>query len=330
MPLADSLFFYGALSLRALKLLKVPDFKGGRLNFFLHKRENCYNPPMEDSAKKPEKKKIAVIPRRRLGRTGVEVSILGLGGEGVLRTHGREADADRLINTAIDLGVNYMESASAYDCCETYYGRALKGRREKIFLAGKSHARDKEGARKHLSETLKKMKTDYLDLWQIHDVRSTEDVERIFGPGGAAEAFLEAKEKGHVRFLGVTGHEEPSVIKKCIEVFDFDTVLIPVNPAEPTHKPFIDEVAPIAGAKDMGIVGMKVYLRGRLDAPKKLLFCYALTQPLSTAVIGCDTVEQLEENVEIAASFMRLKLKEVERVTAFISPYARELMYYKP
>ncbi|MFQ5441154.1 MAG: aldo/keto reductase [Thermodesulfobacteriota bacterium] len=280
--------------------------------------------PAVEKGNKPE------IPVRRLGRTGVDVTILGLGGEGLLRSRGREAEADRLINTAIDLGVNYMESARAYDGSESYYGKALRGRRDKIFLAGKSHARDKEGAQKHLHETLKNMKTGHLDLWQIHDVRSAGDVEAIFGPGGAAEAFLEAKEKGLVRFLGVTGHHDPAIIKKCIEVFDFDTVLIPVNPAEPSHKPFIDEVAPLASAKDMGIIGMKVYLRGRLDAPKKLLFCYALTQPVTTAVIGCDTVEQVKENAEIAASFMRLKLKEVERLTAFISPYARELMSYKP
>lgn len=289
-------------------------------------------PETETSKETPTVKKgeNPEIPVRRLGRTGVDVSILGLGGEGLLRTWGRDSEADRLINTAIDLGVNYMESARAYDGSESYYGKALRGRRDKIFLAGKTHARDREGAEKHLHETLKNMKTGHLDLWQMHDVRSAEDIEAIFGPGGAAEAFIEAKEKGLVRFLGVTGHHDPAIIKKCVEIFDFDTVLIPVNPAEPTHKPFIDEVAPPASARDMGIIGMKVYLRGRLDAPKRLLFCYALTQPLSTAVIGCDTVEQLKENVEIAASFTRLKLKEVERLTAFISPYARELMSYKP
>ena len=270
------------------------------------------------------------IPKRRLGKTGLDVSILGLGGEGVLRTFGNEKTADELINTAIDAGVNYLESARAYAGSEQYYGAALKGRRDKVYLASKSHARDKAGALAHLHETLANMKTDYLDLWQIHDVRTDGDIEEIFGPGGAIEAFREAKESGKTRFVGVTGHHDPAVIKRCLEIFEFDTVLIPVNPAEPEYKCFLEEVVQVAGAGDVGIVGMKVFLRGRLNAPKKLLFSYALSQPISTAVIGCDTVEQLKENIESAISYTPLKYKEVQRLHQIVAPYARDLMYYKP
>lgn len=270
------------------------------------------------------------IPKRRLGKTGLDVSILGLGGEGVLRTFGNEKTADELINTAIDAGVNYLESARAYAGSEQYYGAALKGRRDKVYLASKSHARDRAGALAHLHETLANMKTDYLDLWQIHDVRTDSDIEEIFGPGGAIEAFREAKESGKARFVGVTGHHDPAVIKRCLEIFEFDTVLIPVNPAEPEYKCFLEEVVQVAGAGDVGIVGMKVFLRGRLNAPKKLLFSYALSQPISTAVIGCDTVEQLKENIESAISYTPLKYKEVQRLHQIVAPYARDLMYYKP
>ncbi len=270
------------------------------------------------------------IPKRRLGKTGLDVSILGLGGEGVLRTFGNEKTADELINTAIDAGVNYLESARAYAGSEQYYGAALKGRRDKVYLASKSHARDRAGALAHLHETLANMKTDYLDLWQIHDVRTDSDIEEIFGPGGAIEAFREAKESGKARFVGVTGHHDPAVIKRCLEIFEFDTVLIPVNPAEPEYKCFLEEVVQVAGAGDVGIVGMKVFLRGRLNAPKKLLFSYALSQPISTAVIGCDTVEQLKENIESAVSYTPLKYKEVQRLHQIVAPYARDLMYYKP
>ncbi|HXI10837.1 MAG TPA: aldo/keto reductase [Thermodesulfobacteriota bacterium] len=270
------------------------------------------------------------IPKRRLGKTGLDVSILGLGGEGVLRTFGNEKAADELINTAIDAGVNYLESARAYAGSEQYYGAALKGRRDKVYLASKSHARDRAGALAHLHETLANMKTDYLDLWQIHDVRTDSDIEEIFGPGGAIEAFREAKESGKTRFVGVTGHHDPAVIKRCLEIFEFDTVLIPVNPAEPEYKCFLEEVVPVAGAGDVGVVGMKVFLRGRLNAPKKLLFSYALSQPISTAVIGCDTVEQLKENIESAISYTPLKYKEVQRLHQIVAPYARDLMYYKP
>jgi len=270
------------------------------------------------------------IPRRRLGKTGLDVSILGLGGEGVLRTFGNEKTADELINTAIDAGVNYFESARAYSGSESYYGAALKGRRDRIYLASKSHARDRAGAMVHLHETLTNMKTDHLDVWQVHDVRTYEEVEEIFAPGGAIEAFREAKESGKARFLGVTGHHDPTVIKKCLELFAFDTVLIPVNPAEPEYKCFLEEIVQVAGAGDVGIVGMKAFLRGRLDAPKKLLFSYALSQPISTAVIGCDTVEQLKENIESAIAYMPLKYKEVQRLHQIVAPYARDLMYYKP
>ncbi len=276
------------------------------------------------------KTKNTVIPRRRLGKTEVEVSIFGLGGEGVLRTFGSEKAADEVINTALDLGVNYMESARAYAGSESYYGGALKGRRKDVFLSSKTHARDKAGAMAHLQETLVAMKTDYLDLWQIHDVRTADEMKQIFGPNGAIEALVEAKEKGLVRFLGVTGHHSPVVTKQCLETFDFDTVLIPVNPAEPSYNCFLEEIVPVAGAKDVGIMAMKVYLRGQLDAPKKLLFSYALTQSVSTAVIGCDNVEHVRDNAEIAKEFMPLRGKEVQRVTGLFSAFAKEIMYYKP
>ena len=202
------------------------------------------------------------IPKRKLGKTGVDVTILGLGGEGVLRTYGYEREAYELINRAIDLGITYFESARAYSGSESYYGRSLRERRKEIFLTSKSHARNKKGALLHLQETLRNMKTDHLDLWQVHDVRTEEEVEEIFGPHGALEAFVEAKDKGLVRFIGVTGHHDPLITKQCLQQFDFDTVLIPVNPAEPAYKSFLTEVIPPAKNKGMGIVGMKVYFRG--------------------------------------------------------------------
>lgn len=273
------------------------------------------------------------IPKRRLGRTGEEVTILGLGGEGILRTKGYDKAAREVINTAIDLGVNYLETARVYQDSEYYYGQVFKERpeaRKKVFLASKSHARDKAGALKHLEESLKNLNTDYLDLWQVHDMRTEEDVERVFGPGGAMEAFVEAREKGLVRFLGVTGHQEPAVVRKCLETFDFDTVLIPVNPAEPHYKCFLEEIVPVASAKDIGIIGMKTYMKMMFEAPRKVLFCYALTQPIAVATIGADSVEQLKENVEIAKEFMTMRYNEVKRVTEFIAPYARDLLFYKP
>jgi len=263
------------------------------------------------------------------------VSILGLGGEGVLRTYGYEREAYDLINRAIDLGVNYFESARAYSGSESYYGRSLRERRQEIFLASKSHARKKKGALLHLQETLGNMKTDHLDLWQVHDVRTEKEMEEIFGPEGALEAFVEAKGKGLVRFIGVTGHHDPLITKRCLQRFDFDTVLIPVNPAEPAYKSYLTEVIPLARKKGMGIVGMKVYFRGFADKLPWFetmgpFFRFALSQPITTAVIGCDDVEQLEENVKSAASFSPMTEKEIEELIREVSSNARELMYYKP
>lgn len=275
------------------------------------------------------------IERRKLGRTGVEVTIMGLGGEGVLRTFGRDEEAYQLINRAIDIGLTYFESARAYSGSESYYGRALGERREKIFLTSKSHARDKAGALLHLRETLRNMNTGYLDLWQVHDVRTERDIEQIFGPKGAIEAFIEARDKGLVRFIGVTGHHDTSVLKRCVDLFDFDTVLLPVNPAEPAHDSFIESVIPLAVEKRMGIIGMKVYFRGFaakipwFDTMEPFLH-FALSQNITTAVIGCDSVEQLEQNVAFVRSFTPMLPHDMQELTSRVAPFARPLMYYKP
>lgn len=275
------------------------------------------------------------VRKRRLGKTGADVTILGLGGEGILRTYGYEKEAYGLINRAIDIGINYFESARAYSGSESYYGLALKERRKDIFLTSKSHARDKKGALQHLQATLRNMKTDYLDLWQIHDVRTDEEVQEIFGRHGALEAFVEAKGNGLVRFIGITGHHDPLIIDRCIERYDFDTVLLPVNPAEPAYKSFLKDTVPLAIQKGMGIIGMKVYFRGFAEqlpgfVTMEPFFRFALSQPITTVVIGCDDTDQLEENVSFAASFRPMTDKEEKEIINLVSPFAKRLMYYKP
>lgn len=275
------------------------------------------------------------IPRRKLGKTGVEVTVLGLGGEGILRSHGFDREAYAVINRALDLGINYCETARAYDGSESYYGKALRERRSEVFLTSKSHARDKQGALAHLHQTLKNLHTDHLDLWQVHDVRTADDVVEIFGTGGAIEAFTEAKEKGLAHFIGITGHHDPAIIAACLKRFPFDTVLIPVNPAEPARDSFIREVIPVAREQEMGIVGMKVYLRGLASqlpgyTGMEPYLRFALSQPVSNIVIGCDGLKQLEENVRLASSFLPMSNEEQQELVRSTAPYARQLMYYKP
>ena len=275
-----------------------------------------------------------ILPKRLLGKTGKEISILGLGGEGILRTHDEEEKAVPLIRRALDLGITYFESARAYASSESYYGMDLQEQREEIFLASKSHERTGDGALKHLEATLKNMKTDFLDLWMIHDVRSPKDVEQIFGPKGAAKAFEAAKRNKLVRFVGISGHRNPTILSRALDLFPFDVVLMPVNPAEPHYWSFLGEVLPKALDKGMGILVMKTLSRGVSvkifgSETVEMFLRFAMTQTISAAVVGCETIEQLEMNVRLAQSFQPMDQKDQNVLINKVKSYAREMMYYK-
>ncbi|MGZ3590250.1 MAG: aldo/keto reductase [Thermodesulfobacteriota bacterium] len=279
-------------------------------------------------------KEESVLAKRPLGKTGAEVTILGLGGEGILRTFGQEKEAVALIQRAIDLGITYFESARAYSGSESYYGEALKERRRDIFLASKSHERTGDGALKHLETTLGVMKTDYLDLWMIHDVRTTKDLDLIFGPKGASKAFEAAKRNKLARFIGISGHRNPTILSRALDLFPFDTVLMPVNPAEPHYWSFLSEFLPKAQTKGMGILGMKTLSRGvciKIFGAESIenFLRFAMTQSISAAVVGCETIEQLEMDVRLARSFQPMPQKDQDILLNRVKSYARELMYYK-
>jgi aryl-alcohol dehydrogenase-like predicted oxidoreductase len=159
---------------------------------------------------------LGVLPVRNLGRTGEKVTIFGLGGEGVLRTWGRERQAEALIDRALALGINYFESARAYAGSESYYGLALRERRPRIFLTSKTASRSRDGALRDLEATLANMHTDYLDLWQLHDLREAGEWERAKRPDGVLAALKEAKAARRVRFIGVTGHHDPYLLARAI------------------------------------------------------------------------------------------------------------------
>lgn len=276
----------------------------------------------------------SLLPKRIFGNTGEEISILGLGGEGVLRSFDRGKEAVPLIQRALDLGVTYFESARAYGGSEAYYGSALKERRKEVFLASKSQDRTRDGALRHLEETLKKMRTEYLDLWLIHDVRTTRDIDLIFGPNGAIKAFEGARQNRLIRFIGVSGHRNPAILSRVLQLFPFDVVLMPVNPAEPHYWSFFTDVMRVANEKGMGILGMKTLSRGVCvklfgeDGVESFLR-FALSQPITAAVVGCDTIEQLEMNARIARTFEPMSERDQEILTQKVASYARELMYYK-
>lgn len=276
------------------------------------------------------------IPKRILGKTGVEVGVFGLGGEGVLRTWGREREAEAVIRRALDLGVNYFESARAYAGSEEYLGRALGRDRERVFLATKSHHRRALGAQAHLDESLALLGTIWIDLWYVHDVRTREDLEAIAGPGGALETFAKARESGQVRFVGVSGHQSPEVLRDALDLFDFDCVLLPVNPAEPGAGSFAEIVLPVARGKNLGVVAMKTLCRGLAarvpgyPGPAPLLHYALATVGVTLASVGCDAPGQVEENAAAAASFAPLPPDRREALEQLLYPYRDQLLYYRP
>src|SRR5256714_1138491 len=197
------------------------------------------------------------LPTRLLGQTGAAVTLFGLGGEGVLRTYDRAAEAVRVIHRALEHGVNYCDTAPAYAGSLDYYGAALGERRRDVFLASKTHDRTRDGSLRLLDESLRRLRTDHLDLWQLHDLRTMQDLDRIFARGGALEALLEARAEGRVRFLGLTGHHDPAILLEGMRRFDFDTLLVALNAADVHRLSFLETVLPEARRQGMGVIGMK-------------------------------------------------------------------------
>jgi len=273
------------------------------------------------------------IPQRTFGRTGHSVTMLGLGGEGVLRTFGYEREAQAMVEAALAAGINYFESARAYSGSEAYLGNILNGHRDRIFLTSKSHGRTRYEAEDHLATTLRNLQTDHLDLWQVHDVRTRGDLEALAAPGGALEVFRWAKEEGYARFIGVTGHHDPAILRQALTLYDFDTVLLPVNPAEPHAESFLP-LAQEAMDKGLGVIGMKVLARGlvtQLDlAPVRDYVDYALSQPVSLVVIGCDSPEHVQELAQAVQEFQPMSEADQRRLEKAVAPFAKGLMYYKP
>ena len=275
------------------------------------------------------------LPTRVLGRTGAEVTVLGLGGEGVLRTHGRDREAAGLVRRALDLGVTYFESARAYAGSEEYLGRSLGPDRKRVFLATKSHARRARTARAHLDESLALLRTEWVDLWFVHDVRTDKDLQTLAGPGGALEVFQRARERGEVRFVGVSAHERPDILLRALEMFDFDCVLCPVNPAEAAFRPFAETVLPRARSRNLGVVAMKTLCRGLVTqvpgAPGAAPFLrYALSTPgVHVLSVGSDGPDQLEQNVAALEAFEPMDQDEREALEQVVYPYARRIAYYR-
>lgn len=293
------------------------------------------------------------MPTRNLGKTGHLVGIFSLGGQAAIEQANNEAVAVPLIERALDLGVNYIDTSARYGgdgrWSERYLGQVMKRRRGEAYLASKSNDRTRDGALRHLEVSLKLLETDHLDLWQLHNMQTMEDVEKVCAKGGALEAFLQAREQGLVRHFGITGHADPDVLMEGLRRFPFDTVLMAFNAADPQHRSFRKLLA-FAVEKEMGIIGMKVPARSRLlntfappppeqqKAPLKLVpgtltmqeaMRYVLSFPFSTVIIGCDTIAQLEQNVAIARDFRPFNEAQLAAIEAKAKPVAEQSLTFR-
>nr|QEO74360.1 aldo/keto reductase family oxidoreductase [uncultured bacterium] len=276
------------------------------------------------------------MPTRTFGSTGRTVTPFGLGGEGVLRTFGQDAEAEKVIGRAIALGVTYLDTARAYDGSEAYYGRYFqtnRAARDRVFIASKTASRDAHGALRDLETTLANLRIESLDLWQLHDLRTEDDLRAIGSPGGALEAFVEAKRSGRVRHLGVTGHYDPAVLLKAVETLPIDSVLLPVNVIEGALGGFLTGVIPAARRRGMAVVGMKAYGNGVLLAPPlglttEDLLRYALAQDVDTVIVGCRDEVEVAENVRSASVEPPMSEDEqaelvnrTRKLAPFLAPY---------
>lgn len=274
------------------------------------------------------------LPRRALGRTGVPVTLFGLGGEGVLRTHGETKTAARVIHRALDNGVDYCDTAPAYDGSMDYYGAALGERRKEVFLASKTHIRTRDGSLKLLDESLKRLRTDHLDLWQLHDLRTEADLKAIFGKGGALEALIQAKSEGRVRHLGLTGHHDPQILLDAMQRFSFDTVLVALNAGDVHRLSFIKAVLPEAVRQGMAVIGMKVCAQGALLEPGLLKMDeavgYVLSLPgVSHVIIGCRTAAEVDDNARIVRQFKPFSEEVMRELEARTKAEHERIAYYK-
>ena len=259
----------------------------------------------------------APMPMATLGKSGLRVSRFTLGGYH-MAVKGEE-EGIKIIRRAIDLGVVMFDSAAKYHNgkSDEVYGKALTGGlRKKILLMSKAELRDKKSAMAQLETTLKRMNTDYLDLWCCHEVARMDEVEKIFGPSGSLEAFVEAKKKGMVRHIGFTGHHDPEVHQALLKGFDgWETVQHPVNLIDPHYLSFIKDVLPKVRANGLGLLAMKSNAIGEITKAKiaTIAEClrYTLSHDIDTLVSGVETVEQLEENVLTVKTFQKMNRDEI-------------------
>lgn len=276
------------------------------------------------------------IPTRPLGRTGEEVSILCLGGWhiGAVQDH---SEAIRMMHAAIDNGLTFFDNAWDYHNggSEEIMGRALEegGKRKEVFLMTKNCERDYEGSMQNLEESLRRLRTDYIDLWQFHEMVYDNDPDWVFDQGGI-EAALKAQEQGKVRYIGFTGHKDPRIhLKMMNKPHSWDSAQMPINVMDAHFRSFQKEVVPVCIEKGTGVIGMKGMGGGQgmiiqnTDLTPAECLRYALSQPVSSQVVGMTSMDELMKNIELARNFSPMPEAEKSRLLARVESVATDGRY---
>jgi len=276
---------------------------------------------------------MAQIPQRQFGRTGIKISAIGMGGHHLGSAPDRKT-AEAMVARAIDGGVTFFDNCWEYDRgkAEDWLGSALKGKRQHVFLMTKvcTHGRDKDLALRMLEESLNRLQTDHLDLWQIHGVSFENDPALFIRPNGAAEALTQAKKDGKVRFVGFTGHKDPKIHLAMLNTgFPFDSVQMPLNPFDATFRSFEMQVLPELNTRGIAPLGMKP-IQGHADAVKKGIVTaeeclrYAMSLPVATTITGMDKMEIVEQDLKIAQNFTPMKPEEMAALRDRCNQYAAD------
>ena len=260
---------------------------------------------------------------RPFGSTGIQCSILGLGGESALYRHSDAAV--EIIVRALELGVNYFDTAPLYKDSELNYGEVTPYARDRMFLATKTDQRDRDSAWRQFEQSLRRLRTDHVDLLQIHHLDDHEEVDAILQPSGAVVMAEEARAQGLARYIGITGHTDPEVLLRALLGHRFDSILLALNPADVHRLSFQQRLLPYADQSGIGIVAMKVFARGEVFGPTGPIrsaedaLGYVWSLPIDLAIVGIDNIAQLERNAALATAFRPMapgRMKALEAATA--------------
>ena len=276
------------------------------------------------------------MPKRKLGKTGFDVSLFGLGGQATLERSGTRDLSIEIINRAIDLGVNYIDTAARYGGgrSETRIGEVMQHRRSEVFLATKSNDYTYDGTMQLFEQSLNRLNTDYIDLYQVHNIRSQRHLDTIFSKNGSLKAFEQLKSEESIGYIGITGHKDPALLKKAIEQFNFDCILLSLNAADVHYLPFQHELLDTAVKQNLGIIAMKIPSRGRIFrydgvTTMKQALWYVYSFPVSTGIIGIDDLDQLEENVQLTRDFQRYNEQQMHEIEQLTAHYSRDGNWFK-